>query len=130
LRQHCGEFYKLFFEIGISWEVRMTLFAARIAVILAMAGFLSLQAAQAAAPEACFCLKRNSTRSTEHLGCKHKLPPNTAPEVWCINSSTGSEYPVQNLDKFDEVADGKDGCNPCIPSITPVRGEDHIRGQE
>lgn len=110
----------------------MTLLAARIAVIFAMAACLSFQAAaQPAKPEACFCLKRKSTGSTEHLGCKHKLAPNAyTPEIDCIDSNSGSEYTPLSLDAFDEIAEAKDGCNPCIPAIRPVRGQDHPRGQE
>ena len=108
------------------------LLATRIIVIVGLMGPLSLQAAaQAAKPEVCFCLKRKSTGSTEHLGCKHKLPPLAiTPEVSCINSETGSEYKPLSLGVFDEVAEGKDGCNPCIPLLTRGRALDHIRGPE
>jgi hypothetical protein len=120
------------FMIKHLWRAKMMPLAATLAVVLSLIGALGLNAAaQVTKGEICFCLKRKSTGSTEHLGCKRKLAPNAyTPEVSCIHSNTGSEYKPTSFEAIDEVAGGKDGCNPCVPLIMPVRGQDHIRGQE
>jgi hypothetical protein len=106
--------------------------APKMMVAFALAGFMSVEArAQEPKPEACFCLKRKDTGSTEHLGCKRKVPPNRfTPEIMCINTTAGSEYKVSSVAAFDEIVDGKDGCNPCRPEIVPGAHAEHPRGEE
>lgn len=106
---------------------------AKMLVALAMAGSLSAEvAAQAPKPDACFCLRRKGSEgSAEHLGCERKTPPNAfTPEIICINSTTGSEYKLKSLAAYDEIANGKDGCNPCRPEIVPGVHAEHPRGEE
>jgi hypothetical protein len=106
--------------------------APKMILALALAGLMSFKAwAQEPKPEACFCLKRKDTGSAEHFGCKRQVPPNRfTPEVMCINTTTGSEYKLPSVAAFDEIADGKDGCNPCRPEIAFGGHREHPRGDE
>lgn len=111
----------------------MTPHVARMILALAIVGSLSFAAtAQVPKPDACFCLKRKgSDGSAEHLGCERKTPPNAfTPEIICINATTGSEYRLKNAAAFDEVADGKNGCDPCRPQIVPGRHTENPRGDK
>ena len=95
--------------------------------------FCSTAAAADQEKPACFCLRHKATGSIAHFGCesvtvRHKFTPETR----CLNAARTVKIKIEDAEAFEVVADGKDGCHPCIPELPPSsqRSLDHPRGNE
>lgn len=67
-----------------------------------------------------------------HFGCESvRLPNKPTPETRCLNNKLTVKNKIEEMNAFERVVDGEDGCHPCIPEIPKIRERlDHIRGDE
>lgn len=90
----------------------------------------------------CFCLINNNLpsavkREATHKGCTRVSIPNRQTKgVNCISDADGSPYPIdfetddEFQRKFEEIAEGKPKCTPCIPVIKGASRSDNPRGDD
>jgi hypothetical protein len=95
--------------------------------------FCSTAAVAGQEKSACFCLRHKATGSIAHFGCESiPLPNKFTPETRCLNAARTVKIKIEDAEAFEVVADGKDGCHPCIPELLPPSNgrPDHPRGNE
>lgn len=76
----------------------------------------------------CFCLRHKATGSIAHFGCESVTLQNRfTPETQCLNAKRTAKIRIEDGDAFEVVAEGRNGCQPCVPEVarTPP---DAIRG--
>lgn len=97
---------------------------------------LGVTAAAAAAGQEqpkCFCLRHKATGSMAYFGCERVSAPNKfTKETQCWNAAITAKTKIKAVNAYEVVANGKDGCHPCIPELPlpPQRRLDHPRGNE